>query len=499
MINKTVKVLLCVTVVATATTVAMGDDYDDFLKKAQEEYGSFKNQSEKEYADFRDKANKEYEDFMRKPWTPIEIKPIIPTPPDPSPDPIILPDNDPKEDPKPVVIDKIIKPAPVEPKPQPISPIKEDPITVAPLPSVNVTLYGTAMSVRGVDFSGFRLSGSSNQSFADGWKRLCNMGTNNLIRDCLDNRDKFKLSDWAYLKMIDKIAGKIVSTVNERALLTGFLLNQSGYKTRFAVDVNGQLHVLYAVTGYIYNASYFSREDDCYYALTKPSSSTVRICDFTFPKEKAIYMGMREQMKLSFKAASVRTINVHGYSGVTLSVTPNKNLIDYYNDLPDCTPTRERYSKWALYANVPASEELKRDLYPALRRQIQGKTQAEAANFLIKVAQSFPYGYDDKIWGYDRAFFPDESWNYPQSDCEDHAIHFSRLVRDLLGLEVALVYYPGHLASAVAFTDGSATGDYITQNGKKWIVCDPTIFYANIGRTMSGMNNSSAVLIFLDR
>lgn len=117
-----------------------------------------------------------------------------------------------------------------------------------------------------------------------------------------------------------------------------------------------------------------------------------------------------------------------------------------------------------------------------------------------KSAPTFlPYGLDDDIWGYDRAFFPDESWNYPKSDCEDHAIHFSRLVRDLLGLEVALVYYPGHLAAAVAFTDGSATGDYIESNGKRWIVCDPTYFYADVGRTMPGEDNSSATLIYLER
>jgi len=496
--NKLAKLLVCAAAAATLPAVALGDDYEDFVKQAQQGYSAFKAESEKQYADFRDKANKEYEEFMRKPWKPMEIKPLVPTPPDPSPDPVIIPDNEPVVKPKPVVIDTVITPPVVEPKPQPISPIKEEPV-VKPLPAVSMTLYGTPVSVRGIDLSGLRIAGSNAGAFADAWQKLCNSSTNNLIHDCLANRDKYRLSDWAYLKMLDGLSRQIVSGTNERALLTGFLLNQSGYKTRYAVDNNGQLHVLYAVTGYIYNKDYYFLDNTCFYPLTKPSSNSVNICDFTFPKEKEIYMGVRETQKFNYAAAKPRTVNVYGYSGVSATVTPNKNLIDFYNDLPDCSPTRERYSKWILYANVPASPELKRDLYPTLRNQLKGKTQAEAANFLIKVAESFPYGYDDKIWGYDRAFFPDETWNYPQSDCEDHAIHFSRLVRDLLGLDVALVYYPGHLASAVAFTDGSASGDYIVHGGKKWIVCDPTIFYANIGRTMTGKDNSTAVLIFLER
>ncbi len=104
------------------------------------------------------------------------------------------------------------------------------------------------------------------------------------------------------------------------------------------------------------------------------------------------------------------------------------------------------------------------------------------------------------MWGVDdRALFPDESWNYFYSDCEDHAIHFTRLVRDLMGLDAVLVYYPGHLASAVAFTDGSVTGDYVNYKGKRFTICDPTYFYAPVGVTMVGMDNSKAILVDLRR
>lgn len=110
---------------------------------------------------------------------------------------------------------------------------------------------------------------------------------------------------------------------------------------------------------------------------------------------------------------------------------------------------------------------------------------------------AFPYGYDDKEWGYDRAFFSEESLYYPRCDCEDHAILFSRLVRDLVGLKVVLVYYPGHLATAVQFPE-SVAGDYLMLDGRRFTVCDPTYFGAPIGQTMEGMDNKTAKVILLD-
>ena len=111
---------------------------------------------------------------------------------------------------------------------------------------------------------------------------------------------------------------------------------------------------------------------------------------------------------------------------------------------------------------------------------------------------AFEYGYDDKIWGGDRAFFAEETLFYPYCDCEDRSILFSRLVRDLVGLKVILVYYPGHLASAVCF-DTDVKGDYIQLNDDKFTICDATYIGAPLGRTMPGMNNEKATVILLNQ
>ena len=70
-------------------------------------------------------------------------------------------------------------------------------------------------------------------------------------------------------------------------------------------------------------------------------------------------------------------------------------------------------------------------------------------------------------------------------------------MRDILGLNVILVYYPGHLAMAVNFTD-EVNGDYIMYDNKKFVVCDPTYILSSVGETMPSMKDKETVVILLD-
>ena len=65
-----------------------------------------------------------------------------------------------------------------------------------------------------------------------------------------------------------------------------------------------------------------------------------------------------------------------------------------------------------------------------------------------------------------------------------------------MGLEVVLLYYPNHLATAVRFNE-DVSGDYLTLKGKKFVVCDPTYVNARVGMTMPKMDNSKAIAVTL--
>ena len=70
-------------------------------------------------------------------------------------------------------------------------------------------------------------------------------------------------------------------------------------------------------------------------------------------------------------------------------------------------------------------------------------------------------------------------------------------MRDLLGVKAALIYYPGHLATAICFSEGKVYGDYVEVGGDKYTICDPTYIGASVGMTMPNMNNAEAEVILI--
>ena len=493
--------MLALAAAVAIPTAAQSDE--EWWKKVNSDFDEFGEKVDKEFESFRNQINKQYEDFMRQHWSPTEISKPLPPPVEKEPAPDVEPEEEapkPVEKPKPVVIEKVVPPAPEKPRPKPVEPIKEVPVKVVEKP-MEVKFYGTDIKLRKADLSGFKLAGKDENAFADGWKHLAQESTNNLIADCLKVRDQYRLPDWGYVQFLDKLAAQLKGEgSNEKVMLLGFLLNQSGYKTRFAYDKERNLHMLFSSDGTIYNHMRYYVDGEWFYSYTNPPGDEVYICKFETPKEQSVSMGIEASPLFTYQASDVREVKAKNHPEVMVKLSPNKNLIDFFNDYPEATLDKSPYSKWMIHGNTPVSAEVKEQLYPALRKAVEGKSQLEGVGILLKLAQSFPYEYDDVVWGVpDRVFWMEESWFYPYSDCEDHALNFSHMVRDIMGLDVCLVYYPGHLSSCVAFTEGEVKGDYIDYEGKRYTVCDPTYFYAGVGKTGPSNDNSEAILVPLKR
>ena len=197
--------------------------------------------------------------------------------------------------------------------------------------------------------------------------------------------------------------------------------------------------------------------------------------------------------------SSERSISSQRYSNIKIGSQVPENLIKFYNEYPTSAIDGNPMTRWAMYANTPLSETTKGCFYSSLNKEIGYLTKLEAAERLLNLVQTgLVYEYDDKVWGHDRAFFSEETLYYPYADCEDRSILFSRLVRDLLGLDVALIYYPGHLATAVCFNE-DVPGDAMIRNGRKFIVCDPTYIGAPVGKQMPDLQYDKAQAIILNR
>ena len=124
----------------------------------------------------------------------------------------------------------------------------------------------------------------------------------------------------------------------------------------------------------------------------------------------------------------------------------------------------------------------------------------EAAALLLDFVQNaFEYQSDRQQFGHEKVFFPDEMLYYPYNDCEDRAILYCHLIRVLLGLNVALVNYPNHIAAAVCFPSQVKAETQYRRGNETYTLCDPTYLGASIGECMPQFIGKSPKLILLSK
>lgn len=482
-------VALCTVAICHAQKIDMG--------KSRSEMASFVQSMTDDFNNFRRQSMEQFAEFVRNPWKEFEETKPIPKPQIKTIPPVIMEDD--KEKPienKPILIEEVVTPIIDEPQPQPVEPIEEVPMVT---PSyLNFTFFGTTEKVRINREDLPILKNVDENSVASMLKEFSTEDFDNLIFDCLAIRDKRKLSDWAYLQMLANLAQEVYSgRKNEAQLLMAYLYMQSGYKMRLATD-GANLYMLFASKHVIYEKPSFIVDREFFYGVDK-LPDRLRICQTSFPKEQSLSLLINSNQELTFNKSEDRSISSSRYPEMNIDVAVNKNLLDFYSTYPSSALDGNIMTRWAMYANTPMDTNISSSLYPGLKNLFKDKSEIEATNMLINMLQTgLVYKRDNEIWGADRAFFSEESLYYPYCDCEDRAILLTRLVRDVLGLDCLLVFYPGHLAAAIAYSDDTVNGDYVTLDGRKFIIADPTYINAPIGKTMPGMDNATAKVIKLN-
>lgn len=385
-------------------------------------------------------------------------------------------------------------------QPKPVVPVE------IPKETIEETLafdfYGSQVKIKIDDDCSFKLVSNDNVGVS---KAVSQIGTSDkiseVLKDCLKAREELRLCDWAYYQLLTRLGTTFFGKeCNEASLLTGYLYCMSGYKMRFAFEsASRDLVLLVATEQSVTGRPYLTPDDNGmqYYIFGNkyPSSARFEYCNFSFPQEKAMSLWLKEEPSFT---ADNRLVKHRPYAAAQpVGYRVNKNLIDFFADYPVPYTQGDLYSTWTYYAQTPMSAEAQLTLYPQLRKQLEGKSLYEQLKTIMFFIEGYKYGYDNDIWGHDRAFFPDETIFYPMSDCEDHAILFTRLVRDLLHLPTAVIYYPGHLAAAVKVPE-QIPGDYLTSSRGDYLVCDPTIYYSGPGVTMKSMEGKPAKLIIIE-
>lgn len=466
---------------------AQMDNFDEYRKSQRASFEQYKERQRSDFENYRVQCNKDFAGYLARQWTNVQINkgiksPVIPSPFVPTPKPN---DESMITAPKQMPIGDIVQPKPVPPPTRPfqIDQPKED---KAQYMSVNV--FGATYRVRCSDKPNIRMDSNNPSDVSAAWSRLSKGDLDMLVYDCQQVRQKQRLCDWAYIQLVKRVSADVVGNAdaNESVLLVGYILAQSGIDFRF-IRSGTRLFVALPYDITVYDCSYFIISGKKYYVLDQKNIGNAEVMDKSFSSQSG-YCKLSQVggMVLPLIPSEVRHLASKKYPSLNVSVQINKCLFEFYGTYPR--------TDWNRYVIAGLSEECASQILPVFKKMISGKSETETVNMILNFVQTaFTYGYDDKIWGGDRPFFPDETIYYPYSDCEDRAILFSQLIMRLTSLDVVLLHYPNHLATAVCFNQ-NIPGDYVMVNNRKYLVCDPT-GYKPIGNAYDEFKNTKAEVI----
>lgn len=444
--------------------------------------------------------------------TPVKPQPVAPkaeptTPAKPQTTPVkpqpVAPKAEPTTPAKPQATP--VKPQPVAPKAEPTTPAKPQATPVKPQPKpkakpamqsslqkefypsiainyCNTKLYIDA-SMKGV----INITSSQECAVADGYEALCRSNYKPLIANCQQAQKDFRLNDWGVFLFVKTAAEALCNDENSCIVMQQFLLNELGYRAKMARrgDRN-QLLLFVATDCMVYGHPYFTKEGLNYYNINGTEACTFYMCNQDSKKAKTpVAMRLNNVPALNNGVVSRQRTNKAG--NVSVNVNVPKALMDFYASMPQCD--------YGVYAKAPVAGSLAQEVLGTLRPLVQGKSEVDAANLLLNFVQTgFKYATDEEQFGFEKPFFVEELFYYPACDCEDRSVLFGWLVRELLGLDVVYLDYPNHIATAVQFK-GDVKGDFLTVDGKRYTVCDPTYIGASIGMTMPNLRSAGVSIL----
>ncbi len=486
------------------SSFSQDDEYMNYKKRYEQNYKDYKDKTISEYRSFQDSINKEFASHISKTWKEYSV--FVGEEPEKEPKPKNIPVAEPNYAPENKVeieAEEIVE-KPVEIIEEDVleeiteDVFEEDVTTEASYDNTSrfsIDLFNPKIALSDVNvFSEIKLSGTDEKSVSALWSKFADNAyaqTAYQIKNIAENKN---INDYGTYLLITKTAQTLFpNKPNEQIVYTVYLLNQLGFKAKIARTGN-DLIALISVRQLVYKRSYLNYGKDRFYIFTsKPEE--IKDCSSIYTYDnlmkncsKSIDLNFYKPLSLGDK---VKYVTVKTDDASEINVKINLEDINFFNNYP--------HTEIQVYANAEMNDEINNTLLETLSKQIEGKSGVDAVNYLLDfIYASCEYKTDGEQFGYEKPMFCEETLYYPYSDCEDNSILFSYLVRKLLGFDVVLLDYPGHIATAVKIPD-EVNGSYLQLEDGKYIVCDPTYFGASAGMSMPKYRNVKLSVIKLNK
>jgi hypothetical protein len=480
--NLKIHLTIALLMVIAQSSMAQIDIKNDMKKN----FDSFKKDSRQTFDDFVKANDEAFSAHLRQAWEQLdaltEVKPNLDPKPEKKPvmdskvkvENIIIKATEPEEQPK----VEAMSSAPIKPKSEPSN---------FPVNSVSVPFFGKEFELDyDKNFVTTVDAPVNNNIIADYWDMMITTNHYHLIDQFQELKTTLNLNDWGYYEVVSKSCEKICPTdKNAARLLCWFILAKSNYQARVGFAPDG-VHLLMAFQNQIYSKPYFNIDGKKYYVLERVDRLSTYRQDYKVATEE-VCLDITSPMKIG-AVIEKKSISFE-YNGKTYSYTVDYPLNDiaFYKSYPQ--------ADIKVYFDAAVSDQTRASLTQSIKPDLAGLSEEESVNFLLALVQkSFDYKTDPEQFGSEKFFFAEEVLFYPYSDCEDRAVLFSFLVKELLGLKVVGLRYPGHMATAVLFSK-NVVGARISYEGAEYTVCDPTYINASVGQCMPQFTNEVGVVV----
>ncbi|HKJ69770.1 MAG TPA: hypothetical protein VKA68_17570 [bacterium] len=452
---------------------------------SQQDFQEWLRQQQASFSEFKDKRDKAFTQFLQKDWEEFQAMQGMVRDSNPKPDEVPQADTGDLEPPEEDVIPKIREIEVPRPTPAPeVKPEADIPREGTPL---RMAFYGTELrfsydeTIRGAVGSPV-----DNKAISAYWEKLGKSDYEPQLEQLRSYREQLGLNDWGYAVLIYDVGRAIYpDSPNTCVLFTWFHLLKSDYNAQVGYG-SGQVYLLLPSMNTVFDVPFLTLSNRKYFIIPldgrKQQISQITTYEGDYPgTERVMDFSIRQSpvVKNTFTRKTFRF--QYRDASYNLPVQINRNVVDFYALYPQ--------TDIPIYFGARVSDATNGEILTELRRILEGKSETQAVNILLSFVQTaFDYQTDQTQFGRENYLFPEETLYYPASDCEDRAALFAYLVRQLLGLDVIGLDYPGHIATAVKFSTDVGRSS-VRYRGETYTVCDPTYINAEYGMVMPSAKN----------
>ncbi len=464
--------LAVILLVSVGISHAQEEGYREWLEKDQQQYEQFLEEEDRAFAEFLKKDWERFQTYRGKPF-------------DPKPKPVDMPTVKKENKPQIPVVEptRVVEDIPLPDYiPEPQETPKPEPVTEPQKPRLEFTFFGQSLQVNFKKQQQKALKQEMNNDvISEAWKQMAAIPHKAVVQQLQKHAATMRLNDWGYVLLVHNFSRTAYpDSPSRQTLFSWFLLNKSGLDAKVAYQSNS-VFLLLPVNYTIFEKQFTAIDKQKYYFMEFNRTLDTENRVYTYRgryegAEKAVDLEIKSAPRIHNEVVKKRLRFDYNDSNIEFEIEYNRDMVRFFEDYPQTELT--------LFLKAGTSEPFKFSLLKALKPYVAGKSEYEAVNFLLRFVQTaFRYQTDDQQFGREKYMLPEETIFYPASDCEDRSILFAFLVRELLGLDMIMLDYPGHISTAVKF-HGKIGGEAVEFRGERYIICDPTYVNAGVGMVM---------------